>query len=271
MRKSTLILLLVGCLLSGTLFGAFFVSFSHQEKTKSTSILLNNQANEKATIEKEESIPIVEEEEPKEEKKMEEENTIAKAKTKSVSSNSGNSVSSSKKSVSQTKESQVLEDSSIQDADTTIMAYFTKTKADLEDTNLREKAKENFIKIVDFLFYDGKIKGYTFNELTTKTKLKVLKIALTIDKKIDSYFPDYKEKISKQTNRIYTNVKETLILKYVEITASICEKDAEICTSAKNDFQDMKKSFSITWDFLKKLISKGSTSIKTWYEIYSGK
>lgn len=272
MRKGTLVLLLTGTLLCGTFLGAFLISFSNHKKMTSSSVDLSNQVNEKTNIEQDDNTtPIVEEEKREKNENEEIKNpTVPEVNTKPDSSNPLNSVSSSNESINQRSTSST-ESSSLQDADTTIMAYFNKTKDDLEDVNLREKAKENFISIVDFLFYGGEIKGYTFDELTTKAKLKVLQIALTIDKKIDSYFPDYKEKISKQANRVYTNIKETVVLKYLEITASICAKDADICASAKNDFQDMKKSFSITWDFLKTLASKGSANIKSWYEIYSGK
>lgn len=156
-------------------------------------------------------------------------------------------------------------------ADAEVLSFLNETNNNLDNSTLQEKAKENFIIIVDFLFYNGEIKGYTFDELTTKAKLSVIKIALTIDNKIDSYFPDYKEKISEKTNRIYTSVKELAVTKYLDITTSICNKDPETCEQAKQDFQDMKKSFSITWDLIKNIASVGKENIKTWYEIYSGK
>lgn len=158
-----------------------------------------------------------------------------------------------------------------ENADVAVLAYFDETSDNLEDESLREKAKKNFITIVDFIFYEGKIKGYTFSELTNKAKLKVLQIALKIDNKIDDYFPDYKEEISSTTNRVYTNVKELIVTKYLEVTTKVCENDPDLCESAKQDFQDMKKSFSITWELIKNVVGSGASSIKTWYEIYSGK
>lgn len=156
-------------------------------------------------------------------------------------------------------------------ADAEVLSFLKETNNNLDNSILQEQAKENFIIIIDFLFYNVEIKGYTFDELTIKTKLSVIKLVLTIDNKIDSYFPDYKEKISEKTNKIYTSIKELAITKYLEITTSICKKDSEICEQAKQDFQDMKKSFSITWDLIKNVASVGKENIKTWYEIYSGK
>lgn len=158
-----------------------------------------------------------------------------------------------------------------ENADDVVLSYFDNANKSLDDVNLREKGKEYFILITDFLFYDGKIKGYTFEELSTKTKLKVLQIALIIDKKINNYFPGYKEKISSTSNHLYTNVKEMIIAKYLEITTKICSSNSEACESAKRDFQDIKASFSITWDFIKNITGQGISNLKTWYEIYSGK
>ena len=43
-------------------------------------------------------------------------------------------------------------------------------------------------KVIDFLFYKGEISGYTFESLSASTKLKVLKLALSIDQKVEKYF-----------------------------------------------------------------------------------
>lgn len=158
-----------------------------------------------------------------------------------------------------------------ENADDVVLSYFDNASNSLDDVNLREKGKEYFILITDFLFYGGKIKGYTFEELSTKAKLQVLKIALIIDEKINNYFPDYKEKFSSTSNHLYTNVKEMIIAKYLEITTKICSNNSLVCESAKRDFQDIKSSFSITWDFIKNIAGQGITNLKTWYEIYSGK
>lgn len=156
-------------------------------------------------------------------------------------------------------------------ADLIVLTYFNETEKELENAAIREQAKEKFITIIDFLFYNGKIKGCTFNEVSTITKLKILQIALSIDVKIETYFPGYKETITSTTNKAYTSIKELIVKKYLELTTSICAKDPETCASAKQDFQDMKKSFSITWDLIKNLTSSGVTNLKDWYEIYSGK
>lgn len=132
-----------------------------------------------------------------------------------------------------------------------------------EDSSLREKVKNAFVTIVDFIFYDKEIKGYTFKELTTSAKLKIIKIALSIDHKIDQYFPDYKDAIKDK----YNNIKGKLAVKYLEFTSTLCESVGETtCNQAKEDFNTMKESFGFTWQLIKELASSGSEKVKEFYE-----
>lgn len=150
-----------------------------------------------------------------------------------------------------------------------IINYFSLRDSEMNETTnqddrtLREKAKETFVTVVDFIFYDKEIKGYTFKELTTSAKLKVIKIALSIDNKIDEYFPDYKDVIKDK----YENIKGKLAVKYLEFTSDLCEKvGTDTCNQAKEDFNNMKENFSITWQLIKELASNGSNKVKEFYE-----
>lgn len=77
-------------------------------------------------------------------------------------------------------------------------------------SNFSDKAKATFISIVDFLFYDGTIKGITFNELTDDGKQKVLEIANKIDIKLEEVSPGYKDKISSTTSNAYNKASEVI-------------------------------------------------------------
>ena len=77
-------------------------------------------------------------------------------------------------------------------------------------SNFIDKAKATFISIVDFLFYDGTIKGITFNELTDGGKQKVLEIANKIDVKLEEIEPGYKDKISSTTSNAYNKASEII-------------------------------------------------------------
>ena len=129
-----------------------------------------------------------------------------------------------------------------ENADNAVINSLNKVEAEMDKPSLRESAKEYFVTIIDFIFYKGTIKGYTFNELSNSVKLKVLSSALYFDSKIDKYFPGYKESISSTTKKIYTNVKAGIISTYLEITSTICNSNDELCASAKVGFQSLRKT-----------------------------
>lgn len=150
-----------------------------------------------------------------------------------------------------------------------VIAYFQSEESNFssytnqDDSSLREKAKNGFITIVDFIFYGKEIKGYTFEGLTNSAKLQVIKIALTIDNKIEEYFPNYKTIIKDK----YNDIKGQLAVKYLEITASLCEKvGVDTCNQVKEDFNNMKESFGFTWSLIKELAKSGKDKIKEYYE-----
>ena len=79
-----------------------------------------------------------------------------------------------------------------------------------QDENFKDKASSTLISIVDFLFYDGTIKGISFDELTEKGKEKVLEIASKIDVKLEEKCPGYKETISNNTSKAYQKASEII-------------------------------------------------------------
>ena len=157
------------------------------------------------------------------------------------------------------------------DADDEVLTYFDELDAEFKSSSIKDSLKNGFITVVDFLFYDGKIKGHTFKDLSASAKLKVLSYAMYFDNKIDTYFPSYKESISSSSSKIYTSVKENIVSSYLNITTKICEQDAELCSSAKEGFSTIKKNFGLTWSLLKDIAGDGIENIKSWYEIFSGK
>ena len=125
--------------------------------------------------------------------------------------------------------------------------------------------------IVDFIFYDGEIKGYRFSELSDSAKAKIVAIALKIDNKIEEYVPNYKEEISSTSSKVYNNVKDRLVSLYMDISVDICTKNKEECNKVKDIFAEIKDVCKIGWSYIKELTSKGVTNLKEWYEVYSGK
>ena len=94
----------------------------------------------------------------------------------------------------------------INEMDNTLNSINTESSS----SNFSDKAKATFISIVDFLFYDGTIKGVTFNELTDAGKQKVLELANKIDVKLEEKAPGYKDKISSSTSNAYNKASEII-------------------------------------------------------------
>lgn len=86
----------------------------------------------------------------------------------------------------------------------------TSINKNANDKDFSKKAKATFISIVDFLFYDGTIKGVTFNELTEKGKTEVLKLANKIDTALEEKSPGYKETISATTSKAYKKASQII-------------------------------------------------------------
>lgn len=108
--------------------------------------------------------------------------------------------------------------------------------------------KNTFVTLTDFIFYDGKIKGKTFSELTLETKQKVLTIYENIDQKIETAYPGYKEKIKKFSTKTWqsfeeklSETKEQLITSYKDQIGE--EKYHEQVETFSENYQTMKESF----------------------------
>lgn len=149
-----------------------------------------------------------------------------------------------------------------------VINYFKNLESNLDktknDKTISQSVKDGFITIVDFLFYDKPINGKTFKELSSSAKLQVLKIALSIDSKIEDYFPNYKDSLSSK----YQSIKSKVVAKYLDITSEICENNEDTCESAKTGFSDMKQSFSLTWSFIKDIAGTGTAKLSSWYKIW---
>lgn len=137
-----------------------------------------------------------------------------------------------------------------------------------QNQTITEKIKANFIQVVDFLFYNGTIKGKTFDSLSDEAKLKALKLFYTIDTKIEEKYPNYKGEIKDTSTKIYSKAKEKTITTYLEITTNVCKNNEEGCKTAKEDLKEMKKSFSLTWNTIKNISGVGLSKLKSWYEVW---
>ena len=114
-----------------------------------------------------------------------------------------------------------------------------------DDKTVKETLEDTFITLTDFIFYGGEIKGVTFNELTDSAKEKVLTLYNTMDQKIESKFPNYKENIATTAKKSYT----TAVEKANELKENILSKYKE--QVGENAYNNVVESFQEDKDNLK--------------------
>ncbi|MDD2505411.1 MAG: hypothetical protein PHF21_03985 [Bacilli bacterium] len=145
--------------------------------------------------------------------------------------------------------------------------YQTELNSNKISSSLKEKTKNNFISLIDFVFYKEEISGYKFDELTNSAKLKIIIISLELDKAMSIKFPNYKDDLSD----LYQNSKQNLLILYLEKTSEFCQNKDDICNEAKNNFKTLKNSLNLTWAFITSLKDTTAIEMQNWYEIFSGK
>lgn len=150
-----------------------------------------------------------------------------------------------------------------------VVASLEELKSEVDNSShITSSIKHGFIELVDFLLYDGTIRGKTFSSLSNSTKIKVLKIAFLIDTKIEEKFPDYKESIKSASSFAYDKFREKVIVSYFDLAAKVCQENEESCATAKEGISELKKSGSLTWKFIKNLTSSSISKLKSWYEVW---
>ena len=143
--------------------------------------------------------------------------------------------------------------------------------AESNSSNFSDKAKSTFISIVDFLFYDGTIKGITFNELTDGGKQKVLEIANKIDVKLEEVSPGYKDKISSTTSNAYNKASEIIKSGASSLNNFAKEKLGDENYNSIIDAKDelvkySKNALNLVGSAGSKLFSSTKDKLNDWYQ-----
>lgn len=137
--------------------------------------------------------------------------------------------------------------------------------------NFKDSAKGVFINIVDFIFYDGEIKGIKFNDLTEEGKKQVLALASSIDNMITNKYPTYKEDISTTTKDAYKKASELIKQGAKSISDfskdKLGEENYNAIKNAKDELVEYsKQAIEIIGNFSSKTWSKVKNKVKNWYE-----
>lgn len=149
-------------------------------------------------------------------------------------------------------------------------------KASLTDLD-KETLKNTFITLTDFIFYNGEIKGKTFTDLTTATKEKVIEIYENIDSKIESVYPEYKDKIKETSLKTYSNIKDKLIEVKDSIASSYKEElGEELYNEQLETFEEskitMQESIEPVIDTIveesKKVYAETKEKLDNWYQTW---
>lgn len=80
----------------------------------------------------------------------------------------------------------------------------------IDKLSIKNRSKEIYNSIVDFLLYDGEINGVTFNELSEKGKENILNIINKIEVKLEIIVPKYKDSIASNSKYLFDKVSEVI-------------------------------------------------------------
>lgn len=155
--------------------------------------------------------------------------------------------------------------------DEIVLKYYQDEEAEIEnllnsnDKAMKQKVSEKVVTLVDFLFYDGEIKGITRADISDETKDKLMNIIEKVDTKIEKRFPDYKEKISDKTSDALDFIKEKgtngihklddYLNQKVDNYDEIKDGVSSIISNTKDDFNEVKD-----------LAKSGFSKVKDYYE-----
>lgn len=136
---------------------------------------------------------------------------------------------------------------------------------------VKSKLKGVFISLVDFLFYDGEIKGVSFDELTNAGKEKTLQIINSIDEKIEKKYPEYKDSISSTAKEAFDKASD-LIKKGASNIKDFSQKKLgednynRILESKDELVKYTKDAYSIIKDISGDFFGNAKDKVKNWYE-----
>lgn len=160
--------------------------------------------------------------------------------------------------------------------DNQAIQYFEKAEVKVDTMSdsidkVKTEGKALFVKLVDFVFYDTEINGIKFKDLTSATQEKLVAIVNSIDRKIESKIPGYKETVTDYAGKTYTYLSEKLRQGITYIDAKISENvDPDKYTEVKEEtsgvIDTIKESVSKAIDISKETLTTGKEKLKNWYE-----
>lgn len=135
------------------------------------------------------------------------------------------------------------------------------------NTDNEKRLKDSFVKLTDFIFYEGKINNITFNELKDDTKVAIISDWEILDEKIETKYPNYKDRIESVENKTYNNLKakkDFLINKLKE--AYINKYGEDKYNELMNKKEELKEKVSDLKNKATEEMDKKKETISSWYK-----
>lgn len=161
-------------------------------------------------------------------------------------------------------------------SDNQALEYFkaAEGKIDSMDDNIdmvKTEGKALFVKLVDFIFYDTEINGIKFDDLTSATQEKLIAIANSVDSKIETRLPGYKETVVDYTGKTYTYLSEKLRQGITYVDTKIGENVnpdtyAEVKDETSGVVDTIQESVGTAIDISKETLAVGKEKLQKWYE-----
>ena len=125
-----------------------------------------------------------------------------------------------------TTETTTQENTDNKSKDEIVTEFFDEQKKELNEyiesndvENIKAKGKDIFTTFVDFIFYEGEIKGIKYDELSEGIKKQLYEDFCNIDTLVSNYSPNYKDDLADK----YYKVKDYVSPKYYETKDKIIE------------------------------------------------
>lgn len=160
------------------------------------------------------------------------------------------------------------------DNDQEILTYFENEI--INDNNIlnnednienESKLKESFIKLTDFIFYGGKINNISFDELKDDTKVVLINDWELLDEKIETKYPNYKDRIESVENKTYNNLKSKRDFLYNKLREAYINKYGEDSyNNLMNKKEELKEKIDILKNKASEEVEDTKETISSWYK-----
>lgn len=166
------------------------------------------------------------------------------------------------------------------ESDNVVLNHFNELGGNIIDSynslDLFDKGKAYFIYCVDFLFYDGEIKGVKFSDLSDIARSQLINDIITIDDLICSKFPNYKSCIGDSVIAAYNKASLIIHSGSIKIDDYSREKLGEDNYIKIKEYKDLfVEQTNRDWNEFVFIVGqgydKGKSKVKDWYEGFRSK